>query len=446
MHYFGTDGVRGVANQDLSPELAFRVGLAAGTVLRIRGLARTVLIGRDTRLSGQMLQGALTAGFCSAGIHVYDGGVLTTPAVAYLARITEGCVGAVVSASHNPAGDNGIKFIGHEGYKLNDDVLEEIEDLMDAPPEPEDRVSGQDLGWVKPFPDGEKLYTDYLVGSISLRLDGLKVVADCANGAASELGPKALRQAGAQVISIHDLPDGWNINRQCGSTHLESLQEAVPKWGAQAGLAFDGDADRLMAVDHLGREVDGDQMMVIFGVQMKLKDEKKDKIVTTVMSNIGMRQACARAGIDLLETQVGDRYVLQEMLDKEVYLGGEQSGHIIFLDASTTGDGILSALKLLEVMKETGKSLEELAGQMRRYPQVLVNARVETKEGWEQNPVIMDEIEKAEISLAGAGRLLVRPSGTEPVIRVMAEGPDEDELQKLAEALAAVIREQQTVK
>ncbi|MCL1805129.1 MAG: phosphoglucosamine mutase [Clostridiales bacterium] len=443
MRYFGTDGVRGVANLDLTPELAFQVGLAAGTVLRRRGLADTVLIGRDTRLSGQMLQGALTAGFCSAGVHVYDGGVLTTPAVAYLSMVTEGCVGAVVSASHNPAGDNGIKFIGHEGYKLNDDVLEEVEALIDEPPAPADRASGQGLGWVKPFPGGEKRYVDYLVGSIGCRLDGLRVVADCANGAASELGPMALRQAGAQVISIHDQPDGWNINRDCGSTHLESLREAVLKWEAQAGLAFDGDADRLMAADHLGREVDGDQMMVIFGVHMQEKGELKGGIVTTVMSNIGMKQACARAGIEVLETQVGDRYVLQEMLDKGACLGGEQSGHIIFLRDSTTGDGILSALKLLAVMKETGSSLEELAGQMERFPQVLVNVAVKTKEGWDENPAILAEIKRAEEALAGSGRLLVRPSGTEAKIRVMAEGPDEGSLQALAEALAAVIREQQ---
>lgn len=443
MRYFGTDGVRGVANQELTPEIAFNIGLAAGTVIKKRELAQTVLIGRDTRLSGQMLQGALTAGFCSAGIHVFDGGVLTTPAVAYLTRITEGCIGAVVSASHNPAGDNGIKFFDHEGYKLNDDVLEEVEVLIDAPPAPGLRASGRELGWVKPFPDGEELYVDYLLGSIDRRLDGLKVVVDCANGAASDLGPRALRQAGVQVISINDQPDGWNINRDCGSTHLEGLQEAVLKWGAQAGLAFDGDADRLLAVDHRGRDVDGDQMLVIFGVHMQKKEELRGKVVVTVMSNIGLKQACEQAGIGVLETQVGDRFVLQEMLDKGAYLGGEQSGHIILLNDSTTGDGILSALKLLAVMKETGKTLEELAGQMKRYPQVIANAAVDTKDGWDENPVILKEIRKVEDALKGQGRLLVRPSGTEAKIRVMAEGPDEDGLRKLADDLAEVIRAQQ---
>jgi phosphoglucosamine mutase len=446
MRYFGTDGVRGEANRDLSPELAFRLGLAAGVVLKRRGLARTALIGRDTRLSGQMLQGALTAGFCSAGVGVYDGGILTTPAIAYLSRVTDGCIGAVVSASHNPAGDNGIKFFGHEGYKLNDDVLEEIESLIDSPPEPEYRAAGRDLGWVKPFPSGGERYVEYLTSTIGRQLDGLKVVVDCANGAASDLGPMALRKAGAQVISINDQPDGWNINYKCGSTNLDSLREAVLKWGAQAGLAFDGDADRLMAVDHLGRDVDGDQMLVIFGLHMQQKGELAGKVVVTVMSNLGLRQACGEAGIEVLETQVGDRFVLQEMLDKEAYLGGEQSGHIILLRDSTNGDGILTALKLLFVMKETDKTLEELAGQMKRYPQVIVNATVGTKEGWDEDPVIMDGIRKVEDALAGSGRLLVRPSGTEPKIRVMAEGSDSDELQILAEGLAELIRERQALR
>jgi len=445
MRYFGTDGVRGIANKELSPELAFRLGLAAGTVLRRQGLADTVLIGRDTRLSGQMLQGALTAGICSAGVNVYDGGVLTTPAVAYLARITEGCVGAVVSASHNPAEDNGIKFFDHEGYKPDDGVLEEIEALIDDSPAPGERPGGGEVGWVKPFPDASKRYVDYLVSSIGERLDGLSLVVDCANGAASDLGPEALRQAGARVISIHDVPDGLNINLGCGSTHLESLQEAVLKWKADAGIAFDGDADRLMTVDHLGNEVDGDQILVILGLHMQQRGELNGQVVVTVMSNLGLKKALGQAGIEVLETQVGDRFVLQEMLDKGAVLGGEQSGHIIMTRVSTTGDGILSALALLSIMKETGKPLEELARCMERFPQVMVNAAVESKEGWDRNPVILDAVKKAEEMLAGRGRLLVRPSGTEAKIRVMAEGPDREELQKLAEDLAALIREQQSI-
>jgi phosphoglucosamine mutase len=443
MKYFGTDGVRGAANRELTPELAFRLGLAAGHVLKKSGMAHTVLIGRDTRISGQMLQGALTAGFCSAGFNVYDGGVLTTPAIAYLSRCTEGCVGAVVSASHNPAEDNGIKFFGHEGYKPADEVLETIEEYIDNPPIPEDRPSGRDVGWVKPFPDGAARYVNYLVNSIGVPLDGLKIVVDCANGAASDLGPMALRQAGAQVISIHDQPDGWNINQGCGSTHLESLQEAVQKWNADMGLAFDGDADRLLAISHAGNEVDGDQILVILGSHLQGKGELNGKVVVTIMSNIGLKKAFAAYGIEVLETQVGDRFVLQEMLDSGALLGGEQSGHIILLKTSTTGDGILSALHLLAVIKETGEPLEALAARMERFPQVLVNTAVATKEGWDSNPVISAAIREVEAALEGRGRLLVRPSGTEQKIRVMAEGPDADELQAMADRLAAVIKEQQ---
>ena len=443
MRYFGTDGVRGVANRDLSPELAFRLGLAAGTVFKDRGIADAVLIGRDTRLSGHMLQGALTAGFCSAGVNVFDGGVLTTPAVAYLAAAMGRCVGVVVSASHNTAEDNGVKFFGCEGYKLDDETLEAVEALIDDKPGSEDRPGGNGLGWAKPFPDGTTRYIDHLVASIGVRLDGLKIVVDCANGAASDLGPQALRQAGAQVIAIHDQPDGWNINRDCGSTHLASLQEAVQKWDAQAGIAFDGDADRLLAVDHTGKVVDGDQIMVIFALHLRQLGKLKGPVVVTVMSNLGLKEAFAEAGIDVLETQVGDRFVLQEMLETGAVLGGEQSGHIILLDASVTGDGILTALQLLSVMKETGKPLAELASQMERFPQVLVNTPVGTKEGWDADPVIAEAIREAEDVLAGRGRLLVRPSGTEQLIRVMAEGPDAAVLQDLAEKLAAIIRDRQ---
>ena len=443
MKYFGTDGVRGAANIDMTPELACRLGLAAGIVLNKRALGGAVIIGRDTRLSGHMLLSALAAGFCSAGVNVYDGGVLTTPAVAYLTRITDGCVGAVVSASHNPAGDNGIKFISHDGYKLEDDVLEEIEALFDAPPPPSGRPHGRGVGWIKPFPEGERLYVEYLLSTIKTPLEGLKIVADCANGAASDLGPEALRRAGAQVISIHDQPDGWNINDNCGSLHLDSLRESVLKWKADIGVAFDGDADRLMAVDHQGEEVNGDQIILLMALHMRAKGELRGPVVTTVMSNIGLKLALSQAGIEHIATQVGDRYVLQEMLDKGAVIGGEESGHIILLRDSNTGDGILSALHLMSVMKESGKSLSELAGQMVRYPQLLVNAVVSTKEGWDSDPVILAEIKKVEDALAGRGRLLVRPSGTEPKIRVLVEGPDGAELKELAEGLAAIIRERQ---
>ncbi|MCL2122173.1 MAG: phosphoglucosamine mutase [Clostridiales bacterium] len=444
MQYFGTDGLRGIANRDLSPELAMRLGIAAGTVFREKELGHSVLIGRDTRQSGPMLLSALAAGFCSAGIHVFDGGVLTTPAVAYLAGRTQGCIGAVVSASHNPAEDNGIKFFSNAGYKLDDPILEAIEEYIDHPPVPDQRPSGRETGWKKAFPDGAQPYVDYLTGQLGVRLDGLRVVVDCANGAASELGPMALRQAGAQVISIHDQPDGRNINLECGSTHLESLQSATPEWSAQAGLAFDGDADRLMAVDHRGNAIDGDQILVILGLHMLQRGELKGPVVTTVMSNLGLRKAFEASGVEVLETQVGDRFVLQEMLEKGASLGGEQSGHLILLRDSTTGDGILSALRLLSVMKETGRSLDDLAGQMQRLPQVLVNATVDTKEGWDTDPDIRKAIGETENALSNRGRLLVRPSGTEALIRVMAEGPDAAELQTMVERLATLITEKQS--
>lgn len=443
MKYFGTDGVRGVANRDMSPELAFKTGLAAGTVIKKRGLGSTALIGRDTRLAGHMLLSALSAGFCSAGINVYDAGVLTTPGIAYLAGITPDCVGAVVSASHNPAGDNGIKFFSREGMKLDDAVLEEIEALMDAPPIAEDRPFGKEVGWIRPFENTAQLYIDFLTSSINTSLEGLRVVVDCANGAASGFGPAALRKAGAQVISVHDLPDGWNINDGCGSTHPESLREAVVKWKADAGIAFDGDADRLIAVDHAGAEVDGDQTILLLALHMRSKGELQGPVVATVMSNIGLKLALAREGIEFMETQVGDRYVLQGMIEKGSVIGGEQSGHIILLRKSKAGDGILSALHLLAAMKESGKSLQELAGQMVKYPQVLVNVKVSKKEGWNTNPVIKEAISGVEKALEGRGRLLVRPSGTEPLIRVLTEGPDERELNELAQGLAKVISEQQ---
>jgi phosphoglucosamine mutase len=443
LRYFGTDGVRGIANRELTPELALRLGLAFGTVLKQRDMAHTIVVGRDTRLSGQMLQGALTAGFCSAGLNVLDGGVLTTPAVAYLGKTMEGCAGAVVSASHNPAEDNGIKFFSHEGYKLSDEVTEAIEALIDHPPKPGKRPAGQAVGWVKAFPEGASRYVDFLVSTLDCSLEGLVVVADCANGAASELGPRALRQAGAQVISICDQPDGWNINQDCGSTHLATLQQAVPAFKAHVGVAFDGDADRLMAADHLGREVDGDQIIVALGLHMQERGELNGQVVVTVMSNLGLRQAFDQAGIKVIETPVGDRFVLQEMLARGAFLGGEPSGHIILARTSAAGDGILSALTLLSVMKQSGRTLAELAAQMERFPQIIVNAPVDTKEGWDVNPAILAAQKEAEAVLAGRGRLLVRPSGTEAKIRVMAEGPEKGELEELAQKLAAVISREQ---
>ena len=441
--YFGTDGVRGLANQQLTPELAFGLGLACGQALKEKTEIHTMIIGRDTRRSGPMLGAALAAGLASAGVNVLDGGVLPTPAVAYLARTTKGCGGAVISASHNPAPDNGIKFFGHQGYKLDDGMEELIEAYLEAPGAAKERPAGPGVGSVKRMADGGQRYLDYLAGTIDGDLKGLRVVVDCANGAASDLGPAALRQAGAQVISVNDLPDGMNINAGCGSTHLECLQEAVARYQADLGLAFDGDADRLLAVDADGNVVDGDKILVILGLFLEERGLLGGRAVVTVMSNLGLKKAFQQAGIEVSETKVGDRYVLERMLAEGALLGGEQSGHIILRDAATTGDGTLTALRLLSVVKKTGKTLAQLAGQMVQYPQVLVNVPVKTKEGWETNPAIQTAAREVEKALEGSGRLLLRPSGTEALIRVMAEGPDQTVLEELAAGLAEVIRREQ---
>ncbi len=440
--YFGTDGIRGIANQELTPELVFRLGLATGTLLKSQGKIRHMIIGMDSRRSGPMLGAALAAGLCSAGIHVYEAGVMPTPAISFLARTMEACGGAVISASHNPAPDNGIKFFSHDGCKLDDAMEAAIEDLMDRPLDTYQRPVGTEVGWIRRLPDGADLYVHHLKGKAPCPLNGLVVVADCANGAASDLGPRILREMGAQVISLHDLPDGCNINDQCGSTHLESLQQAVLQFQADLGLAFDGDADRLLAVDAAGQVVDGDQILVILGLHMQETGSLDDQVVVTVMSNLGLKKAFQAAGITVHETGVGDRFVFEKMVETNSWLGGEQSGHIILTRCGTTGDGILTALHLLSVVKTTGRSLQELASQMVRYPQVLVNVQVRSKEGWQENSRIREGCLEIEEALAGQGRLLLRPSGTEPLLRVMVEGPELPELETLAHRLADVIRQE----
>ena len=441
--YFGTDGVRGLANAKLTPELAFHLGLACGRILQEKTEIRAMILGRDTRRSGPMLGAALAAGFASAGLDVWDGGVLPTPAVAYLARTTPECGGAVISASHNPAPDNGIKFFDHEGYKLADGMEEGIERYLELPEAAFERPTGARVGRIRPLGDGGRRYLEYLLETNDYDFKGLKVVVDCANGAASDLGPEALRRARAQVISINDLPDGMNINDGCGSTHLECLKKEVLHYQADLGLAFDGDADRLLAVDASGAEVDGDKILVILGLYLQSQGLLGGKAVVTVMSNLGLKRAFSQAGIQVSETKVGDRFVLERMMEENALLGGEQSGHIILRDAATTGDGILTALRLLRVIKKTGKTLAELAAQMEKLPQVLVNVPVATKEGWETNAAIQAAARQAEAELAGAGRLLLRPSGTEELLRVMVEGPDQKALERLAENLAQVIRREQ---
>ncbi len=436
---FGTDGVRGLANAELTPELAFKLGRAAGALLQIPEQKAKIVVGRDTRLSGQMLEAALAAGFCSAGVDVYLAGIIPTPAVAYLARTMDTCAGAVISASHNPAPDNGIKFFNHQGFKLADELEERIEELVLGDMERLPRPTGENLGRIIPLDDAGDRYVNFLKGSVTKPLSGLKIVVDCANGAAYKVAPRVYEELGAQVVPIYNSPDGININQGCGSTHPEALQEAVVKYGADLGLAHDGDADRVMAVDEKGQLVDGDQIMVICGLALNNKKLLGGKIVVTVMSNLGLKKAFEPVAVEVLETKVGDRYVLEKMQESGAILGGEQSGHIIFLDRNTTGDGLYTALQLLQVFKESGQPLSRLAAQMQVFPQVLVNVRVKNKNGWEENPRIKEAIAAGEAALKGQGRLLVRASGTEQLIRIMAEGPQQEDLQRLADEIAKVV-------
>lgn len=441
---FGTDGVRGLVNEFLTPELAYHLGRAAASYFGQSVERPTFLIGRDTRISGGMLENALASGICAVGGDVIILGEAPTPAIAYLVR-QKGCTaGVVISASHNPYPDNGIKFFDGNGFKLPDAVEDEIEKLCtesadDCLPRPTDG----DIGRITYHQDWVEEYVNFVV-STSDTLTGLKVVYDGAHGAASYVGPKILHQLGAEVVAINVEPTGTNINDNAGSTHLEGLQEAVLREGAQVGIANDGDADRCLMVDEKGQVLDGDQIMLLCGLHLKEQGKLKDNmIVGTVMSNIGFHKAAKELGMQTCSTAVGDRYVLEKMLADGYSIGGEQSGHVIFLDYNSTGDGLLTAVQTLSIMKEKGKSLSELAGLMTKYPQLLVNVRVLTKAGWETNSAIQDAIREAEEELGGNGRILVRPSGTEPLIRVMAEGPDQDQLDELCNRIGDVIRIEQ---
>ncbi|MGI6145008.1 MAG: phosphoglucosamine mutase [Clostridia bacterium] len=436
---FGTDGVRGVANSELTPELAFRLGRAAGTLLKKPEQRTAIILGKDTRISGSLLESALAAGICSSGVDVYATGVIPTPAIAFLTKSMNACAGAVISASHNPFGDNGIKFFNNTGYKLADELEEQIEALVLGDMENLPRPTGNDVGRIIYFHDAANRYVEFLKEKINASFIGLRIVVDCANGAVSEIASRVYRELGAQVITIHDRPTGININEKCGSTHIESLQEAVLKHHADLGIAHDGDGDRVIAVDEKGQEVDGDKIMVICGLHLQKKGELRNKIVVTVMSNMGLKKAFEKEGIEVFETKVGDRYVLEKMLEVKAVLGGEQSGHIIFLQHNSTGDGILTALHLLSVVKETGRPLSELAKQMTTYPQVLVNVRVKDKSAWVENLAIKQAIAVAEKALGGNGRLLVRPSGTEPLLRIMAEGENKAQLEKITEQLKEIM-------
>lgn len=444
---FGTDGVRGLANKQLTPELAFRLGWAATTYFGEETHAQPVIIiGRDTRISGQMLEAALAAGICSAGGKAILAGMIPTPAVAYLTRKYNAQAGAVISASHNPFPDNGIKFFAGTGYKLPDAVEDKLEELvLLAAQEQMDRPTGEQVGTIENSHHLIKDYIDYVLATVSQDFSGLKIVVDCANGAAYEAAPILLKKLGAEVVVLNDQPNGININRDCGSTHLSQLQQAVVEHQANIGIAHDGDADRCLVVDETGRVVDGDQMMVICTLDL-LKNNHlvENTLVTTVMSNIGLHQAVKEAGGKVEVTPVGDRYVLEAMLEHGYVLGGEQSGHIIFSQYSTTGDGLITALQLVSAVKKSGKTLSQLAGLMKIYPQLLVNVRVNTKDGWEDNQAIKASIAQGEAELGDNGRILVRPSGTESLIRVMAEGPDMDALERIVNTIAEVVKKAQS--
>lgn len=439
--FFGTDGVRGLANAELTPELAYRLGKAAAYSMMTENKKPVFLIGKDTRLSGDMLENAITAGILSVGADCIKVGVMPTPAIAYLTRVMAADAGVVISASHNPFGDNGIKFFNEKGFKFPDDVEDAIEklvlDMEFAFPAP----TGKGVGRLTELEDATDRYVRYLLSIVHVDFKGLKIVVDCSNGAGFEVAPRIFRALGADVVVINDRPDGMNINFNCGSTHLEHLMEAVKQNKADVGLALDGDADRMLAVDENGQVIDGDQIMVILAKHAKKEETlEQNTLVATVMSNIGLYKALEHEGINVKETKVGDRYVLEEMLASGAGLGGEQSGHIIMLKYNTTGDGILTAVLLLSIMQETGLTASALGKWMDKYPQILVNIRVRDKSGWDEDTDINNVISKAQEKLGNEGRILVRPSGTEPLIRVMAEGKDKEEISALVNAVAEVIK------
>ena len=441
LKYFGTDGVRGVANQELSPELAFRVGRAGGYVLTRHSDRKRpqVLVSRDTRVSGEMLESALIAGLLSVGIEVLRLGVVTTPGVAYLVRAQEADAGVMITASHNPIEYNGIKYFGSDGFKLSDELEYEIEQLLDAPADELPRPAAAGLGVVDDYKEGALKYTSFLEQTIATDLTGLKVVVDAANGATSGFIANLFADLNVDLIPIHDQPDGLNTNLDCGSTHPASLQTAVVEHQADLGIAFDGDGDRCIAVDHEGKLVDGDKIMYICGKNMEENGRlKQDTVVTTVMSNLGMYKALEAHGMKSVKTKVGDRYVVEEMLKHGYNLGGEQSGHIIFLDHNTTGDGMLTALQLLQVVKSTGRTLKDLAAEVTTYPQELVNITVADKEAAMTNPQLQAIIAEVETEMNGDGRILVRPSGTEPLLRIMAEAPTKELVHDYVSRIAAV--------
>lgn len=442
---FGTDGVRGVANEELTPILAMQLGQAGACVLtREHEHKPTIMVGCDTRISGDMLANALMAGACSVGANCVYVGVIPTPAVAYLTKKYKVDAGVVISASHNPVEFNGIKFFDGNGFKLPDELEDEIEAMIKNGMQGVKFPIGSGVGKIKYRTDAREEYINHAMRAVNVDLTGLKMVVDCAEGASFYTSVETFRELGGEVVAIHNNPDGTNINANCGSTHMEELQARVVYEKADLGLAFDGDADRLIAVDENGKIVDGDQIMAIVGNHMKAQGKlKKNTIVATIMSNLGFFLMGEKNGIKIEQTKVGDRYVLERMREIGASLGGEQSGHIIFLDENTTGDGLLSALHLLQVLVETGKSLSELSKIMEVLPQALVNASVPNhkKESFMEYPEIAEAIRKLNERFDGEGRVLIRPSGTEPMVRVMIEGKDQKLIDSEAEKLAALIQD-----
>ncbi len=444
MALFGTDGIRGLANRDLTAELALDVAVAAAHIL-VESLGSTAhrphaIVGQDSRASGEFLEAAVVAGLTSAGVDVYRVGVLPTPAIAYLVGESGADLGVMISASHNAMPDNGIKLFSRGGGKLDDALEAAIEARMG---ESWDRPTGKDVGRAVIDESATERYLAHLLSSVDTRLDGLKVVVDCANGASSRVAPEALRRAGAEVIALSDQPNGWNINDNCGSTHMESLRAKVLEMGADIGIAHDGDADRCLAVDAEGGDIDGDQILTILAKSMKARGKLKgDVVVATVMSNLGFFRAMKSAEIAVEITPVGDRYVLEKMIAEDFSLGGEQSGHVIMRDFANTGDGLLTALALLQELKRSGKSARELAGEMSRFPQVLINVKNVAKEKLSTSNEIADHVRIAEAELGENGRVLLRASGTEALVRVMVEASSDSVATEIATRIAGVVEKE----
>jgi len=442
---FGTDGVRGVANQDpMTSEMALRIGRAAAHIFRDSPRRHRIVIGKDTRLSGYMIESALTAGLCSMGMDVLLVGPIPTPGIAFLTRSLRADAGVVVSASHNPYEDNGIKFFGRDGFKLPDEVENKIEDLIFTGAIDGIRPTASEIGKAFRIDDAIGRYNEFVKSSIprGMDLSGFRVVVDSANGAAYKIGPRILIELGADVISLYDQPSGMNINQGCGSLYPEVISHSTVANNARIGIAFDGDADRMILCDEKGTIVDGDVVMAICALHMMREGRlKQNTLVATVMSNLGLELAMQKEGGRLIRVAVGDRYVMEKMIEGGYNLGGEQSGHIIFLDHNTTGDGLISALQVLSIMKQTGKSLSTLAGCMKNYPQVLVNVKVKERRDLSSIPEIAQCMAEIEKQINGTGRLLLRYSGTEPKVRVMIEGEDQEKIKALADGLAGIIKQ-----